>query len=615
MEAQTIGDPMAAAMQGLAAPQRYARDCVAVPSVRGRAGTGEPYEGDAAHQARCGGAGCVRCKFENGFAGRLRKGFVRNDHAACGRLSWRQKCTYREAGQQRTWITVRPIEWGGPWAVGCLICNLVGSKCVFARVEVREATMMQICTFMRHASTKAHVDAAVRMERLGGGGGAPLSGCGDGAPISRGGGSEAPLSGCGGGAPISRGGGGGAPLSSGCGGEAPISRGGGDGAPISGGCGGGDPISSGIGGGAPLRSGGGDGAPISRGGGGGAPLSSGGGGGAPLRSNAPVVGEVTGATDTVPRVDTFIVVLTTVARRGSLLDVSPYGRSLAVGSGLQQGGDGSSKVAGQCITCLAHPLREKDQMMMRAATKASIALDERDQLLVVFSRMLVMLKGKPYVYECMLGMARDYGTGAETCVAAIKSIIRRACIIRKGRRPAGCVDDDAMGEDDVFDKTLYDHFRSIVRVAVADGGPTEQKALHLCAPPPGAATGPPAMVQSAVFPNLLYITRDRAHRMRSVQRGTWDSMRSYVKEFLDLLVTGKHSLAKTIENSRKFSMIWEDSQRELREGGSIDVFSQTLRNMSYAEQRFDSRSQPLFVIFSMIPVAVRFFFSECVDQG
>ena len=253
--------------------------------------------------------------------------------------------------------------------------------------------------------------------------------------------------------------------------------------------------------------------------------------------------------------------------------------------------------------------------MMRAATNASIALDERDQLLVVFSRMLVMQKGKPYVYECMLGMARDYGTGAETCAAAIKSIIRRACIIRKGRRPARCVDDDAMGEDDVFDKTLYDHFRSIVRVAVADGGPTEQKALHLCAPPPGAATGPPAMVQSAVFPNLLYITRDRAHRMRSVQRGTWDSMRSYVKEFLDLLVTGKHSLAKTIENSRKFSIIWEDSQRELREGGSIDVFSQTLRNMSYAEQRFDSRSQPLFVIFSMIPVAVRFFLQNVLIRG
>jgi hypothetical protein len=265
----------------------------------------------------------------------------------------------------------------------------------------------------------------------------------------------------------------------------------------------------------------------------------------------------------------------------------------------------------QCITSMAQPLREKGQMMMRAATKASVAFDERDQILLMFCRMLVMLKGKPYIYECMLGMARDYGTGAENCEAAIKSIVRRACIIRKGRRLARAVDDEAMGSEDVFDKELYDHFRSIVRVAVADGGTTEQRAIYNCGPSAVAAE-PPALEPCTFFPNLLYITRDRAHRMRSVQKGTWDSMRSYVKEFLASLVTGQQSLAKMVSNSRKYSLLWEESQRDLQEVGSLDVFSRTLRNLSYAEQRFDSRSQPLFVIFSMLPVAVLFFvFRSC----
>ena len=77
-------------------------------------------------------------------------------------------------------------------------------------------------------------------------------------------------------------------------------------------------------------------------------------------------------------------------------------------------------------------------------------------------------------YDFLLGLARDYGSGPDNCRKALEQIVRRACTVRRGRRANnGMVD----GEKDVFRSDLYETFRRSVRSAVADGGPTEQRAL------------------------------------------------------------------------------------------------------------------------------------------
>ena len=55
-------------------------------------------------------------------------------------------------------------------------------------------------------------------------------------------------------------------------------------------------------------------------------------------------------------------------------------------------------------------------------------------------------------------------------------------------------------------------FKKVVRSAVADGGPTEQRALFECSP---------ALSKNPLFPNLVDIHRDRAHEWRSIQKGVW----------------------------------------------------------------------------------------------
>ena len=84
------------------------------------------------------------------------------------------------------------------------------------------------------------------------------------------------------------------------------------------------------------------------------------------------------------------------------------------------------------------------------------------------------------------------------------------------------------------------------------------------------------------------------------------------------LVTGDNSLARKLQTSAKYSQIFQRLQRSpksqvpdlaevlpdlvpprLRPG-----FSKVVKNLSFADQRFDSRSRPLFRLFELLPAAI-----------
>ena len=186
-----------------------------------------------------------------------------------------------------------------------------------------------------------------------------------------------------------------------------------------------------------------------------------------------------------------------------------------VSSVLLQNADRSSKAIRQMLVAVAEPLRLRDTEVLSKTASASIGLDERDQVLLVHARCLA-LNG---IYECFLGLDRDYGFGPACTKQAIINILRRACTSRVGRRDSA-TSAESMSKSDRFDQQLFDAFRSKVVSALADGGWSEQRALYEMSPY-AADLG---MTCEPFFPNLQVISRDRSHRYRSAIKGVWSTV-------------------------------------------------------------------------------------------
>ena len=89
------------------------------------------------------------------------------------------------------------------------------------------------------------------------------------------------------------------------------------------------------------------------------------------------------------------------------------------------------------------------------------------------------------------------------------------------------------------------------------------------------------------MPNLRYQFRDRPHTTASVVKCTL-RMAPSSETLRRLLITGQRSFARRARNSFRFQEIWVRKQKE-----SLDDFLSILTNMSFAEQRYSSRSNPM----------------------
>jgi len=135
---------------------------------------------------------------------------------------------------------------------------------------------------------------------------------------------------------------------------------------------------------------------------------------------------------------------------------------------------------------------------------------------------------------------------------------------------------------------------------------SEQKGLVLLSP----SNTEYGATEPALFPNLVLISRDRAHRYRSVQKGVWSQVSRTLNETLEDLVSGPRSLARMLETSRKYRQCFQKAQEPyLRGKDGLEPddgtgFSRVIQNLAFAEQRFDSRARPLFRLFQLLPAAI-----------
>lgn len=313
------------------------------------------------------------------------------------------------------------------------------------------------------------------------------------------------------------------------------------------------------------------------------------------------VGVVSGIGADVPRLEKWLLACNVVRSHDSFQDFVRYGDTVDAVSPLAPGSvqhDGSPVAMKKMVTCMAYVLHKHDQEIYRHAHKISIALDERDQTLLIFCRVLT---DKGHLHESLLGIARDFGTGHEACLAAVQGVVRQACLKVSGRRRP----DLETGQLDALDEALLAQFRAKVRVASSDGGPAESKAIWELS----AQAQDPARRADPFFKALHFIFRDAPHLYRSVQKALWEDIDADIHSFLELLVTGNRSLLKLMESSRKFSLIFERKQKE----APLDTraFAKVLRSFGYAEQRFNSRSEPMLKLFKLLPIAI----DSLVDLG
>ena len=307
----------------------------------------------------------------------------------------------------------------------------------------------------------------------------------------------------------------------------------------------------------------------------------------------------------VPRMETWVACLNTVLTRASFLGGKDDASSASVSSGLlDPEKDMSNTVARKLLQCLRSPLDERDRWHMRNAVAASIGLDKGDSYLVLYARIL----SKAGIYDFLLGIDGDatpdteQPDAARQVVEAIRRILVRASIVRgAGRRDKLYSSSDDTGDEQAL-KTFCDAVVSIT----ADGGPVEQRAAYECSPKVAELVGCPGRLP--LFRNCALITRDRAHRVRSIQKLFFKKLPPVFKDFINSLLLGKRSLCSLIQTSDKFQKAFIEKQKAFRHSPdqveSAEGFSKLIKSLSFADHRFDSRQKPLHRLFSLLGVVI-----------
>ena len=430
------------------------------------------------HLTKCGGGGgqCSQCVFYRGMMGMLRKG-----HGAGppdDDKAWWHRLTFNYRGKKEIAICERPSSWGGPWAIGCFVCNVYSTKHIntFATCDVRGKKMMEIHKLLEHC--KNHTAALERLKET----------------------------------------------------EEAV--------------------------------------------------------------GPDVEYAASGLRDDVPRLDTFVRAGVSVEACLSDCDFSRIASSSAIGSVLAQGGDESKQIAPQCVRSIAMPIHELDQLCLSRCTLASITIDEGEGVMFAHTR-LFLPEGK--IYDMCLGVLRDYGTDSTACVKTLSAIIDEACTVRKGRRAT--VGRRDVGPEDKICTAMRKNYCERVVHSVSDAGPAEMKGLWKASALMTLSQREGAPI---LFHNLNEIVREKPHRWRSVQKGWWAAMDAVIQDFLDILVSGPQSVASMIQTSKKYRGYFIQAQST----ENPDDFVHFLRNLSYQDCRFNSRSEPLYRIYRVLPSIV-----------
>ena len=127
-----------------------------------------PDVADAVHEQSCQDDTCLRCFFERGYAGELRRG-SNSQHEPDKDLAWSDRFTFDHPIRGRcTWLCVKPYAWPGGWGVGCWLCNtrLFAEKwpSSFAKLAVNRKSSLCTSAFQNHEQKCAlHLRALAKL--------------------------------------------------------------------------------------------------------------------------------------------------------------------------------------------------------------------------------------------------------------------------------------------------------------------------------------------------------------------------------------------------------------------------------------------------------------------
>ena len=169
----------------------------------------------------------------------------------------------------------------------------------------------------------------------------------------------------------------------------------------------------------------------------------------------------TALSDAVPRLEKFHMAGQIIATHSSFNDYKEFIKSASVSSPLSFSTDMSRQAVAKMIVCLARPLHLQDLLVIRKASVASLAMDVRQDLMLVRARFWYTgLTNNAHLpacglYDCILGCEREQGTGARASAQSVKRILENACTVRSGQRGTDFVN----GPEDALDEHAFEHLK------------------------------------------------------------------------------------------------------------------------------------------------------------
>ena len=241
----------------------------------------------------------------------------------------------------------------------------------------------------------------------------------------------------------------------------------------------------------------------------------------------------------------------------------------------KSGGDLKERKRRTLEWCLFEAVRDKELEFLAKATCISIMLDERN------GRLLIKYSAANHKLDVRVGclaQLRDAGATSRDVATAVHTAVARFCT-RRVLHP-GINAGKARSEPN---QAAQDHIRTHIEMFTADGASNEQlagKMLH-----PTSLRGDLAMK----LPALRLVIRDKAHATRRITERTI-SADSRLGHIMNTIVVGQGSVSRILKNSRQLASIFEQEVSKQERLAGVDS---SMRNMSFAKQRFDSTAKPL----------------------
>lgn len=234
---------------------------------------------------------------------------------------------------------------------------------------------------------------------------------------------------------------------------------------------------------------------------------------------------------------------------------------------------------------MAEALREEVRDILGKCAAWSVSMDDRKEYrLVNFDASIVQVREDGSRTTCrkkgLLAVLNQYPGTSKLQDAEKDYCIKLAENIEEAIRSVCDGDED-----------LYLRIKGSLRGCMADGAPAMQRALRFLQEP---------------FPQILLVGRDPAHTVRKSTAEAWQREHDFQKHYDDIWNT-KASLVPTIQNSTAWKALLQQAQRQiLQSNGSQSSGLQTvLKHLSYAKQRYESQSGPLFTyVLLLVPICM-----------